>query len=64
MGGVDDFDLLDAGTALAYLVRVDDEGPYLVAGRLDRDGTLEMHTGPPGTAGVRGQSPDDTETGR
>ena len=40
---VDDLDRLDARAALADLVGVDDERPDLLAGRLDRNGTFEVH---------------------
>ena len=40
---IDDLDGLDARAALADLVGVDDEGPDLLARRLDRDGAFEMH---------------------
>src|SRR5690242_2542790 len=43
MGRVDDLDLLDARAALAHLVGIGDEGPDLLAGRLDRDGSFEVH---------------------
>ena len=41
--GVDDLDLLDARPARADLVGIDDERPDLLARRLDRHGTFEVH---------------------
>jgi hypothetical protein len=43
MRRVDDIDLLDPGAALADLLRIDHEGPDLLARCLDRDGAFEMH---------------------
>src|SRR5262249_44117973 len=40
---VDHVDRLDAGSALADLLRVDDERPDLVTGRIDLDRAFELH---------------------